>query len=57
MLTVKVHELCDLNKNLKERNQVFHYEAASVQHTLDILINEDPRRYFTRAEWEVGSEA
>ncbi len=57
MLTVKINELRDLNKNLKEQNQAFRYEAAAVQRTLDMLTNEDPRRYFTRAEWEVGSEA
>jgi uncharacterized protein YigA (DUF484 family) len=57
MLTVKISELRDLNKNLKEQNQVFRYEAAAVQRTLEMLTNEDPRRYFTREEWEVGSEA
>ena len=40
MLTVKVSELRDLNKHLKEQNQAFRYEAASVQRTLDMLSNE-----------------
>jgi hypothetical protein len=53
MLTVKVSELRELNKNLKEQNQAFLSEAAAVQRTLDMLSNEDPRRYFTRAEWEM----
>jgi regulator of replication initiation timing len=57
MLTVKISELRDLNKYLKEQNQAFRYEAAAVQRTLEMLTNEDPRRYFTREEWEVGSEA
>jgi hypothetical protein len=57
MLTVKVIELRGLNKNLQEQNQVFHHETAAVQRTLDMLTNEDPRRYFTHVEWEVGSEA
>jgi hypothetical protein len=57
MLTVKVSELRELNRNLKEQNQAFRYEAAAVQCTLEMLSNEDPRWYFTRAEWEVGSES
>ena len=40
MLTVKVSELRDLNKHLKEQNQAFRYEAAAVQRTLDMLSNE-----------------
>lgn len=55
-LTVKVGELCELNDYLKKQNQVFRYEAAAPQRTLDIHNSENPRRYFTRDEWEVGSD-
>ena len=57
LITVKVDQLRALNNDLQEQNQVFRYEAAAAQRTLSMHNNENPRRYFTRAEWEVGSEA
>ena len=55
-LTVKVDELRELNNKLQAQNQDFRYEAAAAQRTL-AMRKEPTRRYFTRAEWEVGSEA
>lgn len=55
-LTVKVRELRELNKKLQAQNQDFRYEAAAAQRTL-AMQKEPTRRYFTRPEWEVGSEA
>ena len=55
-LTVKVDELRELNTRLQAQNQDFRYEAAAAQRTL-AMRKEPTRRYFTRAEWEVGSEA
>ena len=56
-LTVKVGELRELNNKLEVQNQVFRYEAAAAHRTLQMHQTESTRRYFTRAEWEVGSEA
>ena len=56
-LTVKVRELRELNKKLQAQNQDFRYEAAAAQRTLGMHGHEPTKRYFTRAEWEVGSEA
>jgi hypothetical protein len=55
-LTVKVGELRELNTKLQAQNQDFRYEAAAAQRTL-AMQKEPTRRYFTRSEWEVGSEA
>jgi hypothetical protein len=55
-LTVKVDELRELNTKLQAQNQNFRYEAAAAQRTL-AMQKEPTRKYFTRAEWEVGSEA
>ena len=55
-LTVKVDELRELNNKLQAQNQDFRYEAAAAQRTL-AMQKEPTRKYFTRAEWEVGSEA
>ena len=56
-LTVKVGDLCELNKKLRTQNQDLRYEAAAAQRTLAMHKNEPTRRHFTRTEWEVGSEA
>ena len=56
-LTVKVDELRELNNKLQAQNQDFRYEAAAAQRTLAMHQNVPTRKYFTRTEWEVGSEA
>ena len=56
-LTVKVGELRELNNKLEVQNQVFRYEAAAAHRTLQMHQGKGTKRYFTRAEWEVGSEA
>ena len=56
-LTVKVDELRELNAKLQAQNQDFRYEAAAAQRTLGMHGYEPTKRYFTRTEWEVGSEA
>jgi cell division protein FtsB len=55
-LTVKLGELRELNTKLQAQNQDFRYEAAAAQRTL-AMQKEPTRKYFTRTEWEVGSEA
>ena len=56
-LTVKVGELRELSNKLEVQNQVFRYEAAAAHRTSQMHQDKGTKRYFTRAEWEVGSEA
>lgn len=56
-LAVQLDDLRELNNNLQAQNQVFRYEAAAAQRTLEMHRGESKKRHFTREEWEVGSEA
>ena len=56
-LTIQVEDLRELNNNLQAQNQVFRYEAAAAQRTLEMHQGKGTKRYFTREEWEVGSAA